>query len=51
MIAAILILIIDAIFLVMIVGLYGGHVLFMTFFNKTTNEALKKSEKYGYNFI
>jgi palmitoyltransferase ZDHHC9/14/18 len=37
-------------FLVMLGGLYTGHIIFMCHFKKTTNEALKRSEKYGYSF-
>ena len=36
------------IFSFMLIGLYLGHVVFQCYFRKTTNEALKKSEKYGY---
>jgi len=49
-IAAAVLLVIDVLFLIMLGGLYGGHIIFMTIYNKTTNEALKRSEKYGYNF-
>ena len=49
-IAAAILLVIDVLFLIMLGGLYGGHIIFMTVYNKTTNEALKRSEKYGYNF-
>ena len=48
--AAISLIIISALFLIMLGGLYGGHIIFMSVYNKTTNEALKRSEKYGYNF-
>lgn len=37
-----------SIFLFMLFGLYSGHIIFLCFMKKTTNEALKKSEKYGY---
>ena len=33
----------------MLGGLYFGHIVFMCVYTKSTNEALKKSEKYGYN--
>lgn len=49
--AAILLIVVCTFFLIMLGGLYGGHLVFMCVFNKTTNEALKKSEKYGYNFM
>ena len=48
--AAILLIIIAFLFLIMLGGLYGGHIIFMCIYNKTTNEALKRSEKYGYKF-
>ena len=48
--AAIILLIIDMIFIIMLGGLYGGHIIFMCVYSKTTNEALKRSEKYGYKF-
>lgn len=38
------------VFLVMLAGLFIGHLLFMCYYKKTTNEALKRSEKYGYKF-
>jgi hypothetical protein len=46
----ILLIIVAFIFLVMLGGLYIGHIVFMCHFKKTTNEALKRSEKYGYSF-
>ena len=49
-IAAVVLLVIDVLFLIMLGGLYGGHIIFMAIYNKTTNEALKRSEKYGYKF-
>jgi hypothetical protein len=33
----------------MLIGLFMGHIVFQCYFRKTTNEALKKSEKYGYS--
>jgi len=42
---------IDAVFFILMLGgLYFGHIIFMCVYNKSTNEALKKSEKYGYLF-
>ena len=38
------------IFLIMLAGLFIGHLMFMCYYKKTTNEALKRSEKYGYKF-
>ena len=46
---AVLIIIVAAFFLIMLTGLYCGHLFFLGIKQKTTNEALKKSEKYGYN--
>jgi hypothetical protein len=43
-----LLLLISIVFLIMIGGLYGGHIYFMMRLSKTTNEALKNSD--GYNF-
>jgi hypothetical protein len=37
-----------ACFVFMLTGLFIGHLYFQGFLIKTTNEALKKSEKYGY---
>jgi membrane-associated protease RseP (regulator of RpoE activity) len=48
--AAIILIIIAVLFVIMLGGLYGGHIIFMCVYNKTTNEALKRSEKYGYKF-
>ena len=48
--AAIILIIVAVLFLIMLGGLYGGHIIFMCIYNKTTNEALKRSEKYGYKF-
>jgi hypothetical protein len=45
-----LLLVVAIIFLVMLAGLFIGHLLFMCYYKKTTNEALKRSEKYGYKF-
>lgn len=45
---AYIIIVYAAIFVIMLTGLYCGHVFFMSIKQKTTNEALKKSEKYGY---
>jgi len=45
-----LLIAIAVIFLFFIIGLYIGHILFMCFYKRTTNEALKRSEKYGYKF-
>lgn len=45
-----LILLVAIIFFVMLTGLFVGHILFMCYYKKTTNEALKRSEKYGYLF-
>ena len=49
-VAAVVVLVIDIIFIIMLGGLYGGHIIFMCIYAKTTNEALKRSEKYGYKF-
>lgn len=46
--AAITLIVIGILFAVMLGGLYFGHIVFMGIYNKTTNEALKRSEKYGY---
>jgi hypothetical protein len=46
----ILLMLMCLIFTIMVGGLYVGHIVFMSSFNKTTNEALKRSEKYGYKF-
>ena len=46
----IILLIFAFIFLIMLGGLYIGHIVFMCHYKKTTNEALKRSEKYGYLF-
>lgn len=46
----ILVMIVAIIFLVMLAGLFIGHLMFMCYYKKTTNEALKRSEKYGYKF-
>ena len=46
----ILLLVVAVIFLVMLAGLFIGHLMFMCYYKKTTNEALKRSEKYGYKF-
>tara|TARA_B110000285_G_scaffold232279_1_gene302970 strand:+ start:674 stop:877 length:204 start_codon:yes stop_codon:yes gene_type:complete len=35
-------------FVFMLLGLFVGHMYFQGYLIKTTNEALKKSEKYGY---
>lgn len=45
-----MLLLIAVVFGVMLGGLYFGHLIFMCIYNKTTNEALKSSEKYGYKF-
>ena len=45
-----LVIIYAFIFFVMLGGLYVGHIVFMCHFKKTTNESLKRSEKYGYVF-
>lgn len=37
-----------AAFVFMLLGLFVGHLYFQGYLIKTTNEALKKSEKYGY---
>ena len=50
LVAAIILIILGVIFMVMLGGLYAGHIIFLSYFQKTTNESLKKSEKYGYNF-
>lgn len=47
---AVTLIIFAVLFLIMLGGLYAGHIAFMCVYNKTTNEALKRSEKYGYNF-
>lgn len=39
------------VFGIMLIGLTGGHLIFMCYYKKTTNEALKKSEKYGYKMV
>lgn len=46
----ILLMVVALIFLVMLAGLFIGHLMFMCYYKKTTNEALKRSEKYGYKF-
>jgi len=46
----ILVIIYAFIFFIMLGGLYVGHIVFMCHFKKTTNESLKRSEKYGYAF-
>ena len=45
-----IVLIVAIVFLLMLTGLFVGHILFMCYYKKTTNEALKRSEKYGYLF-
>jgi len=45
-----IILLLGIIFLIMIGGLYAGHIVFMCVYKKTTNESLKRSEKYGFLF-
>lgn len=45
-----LVIIYAFIFFIMLGGLYVGHIVFMCHFKKTTNESLKRSEKYGYSF-
>lgn len=46
----IMLMIFAVVFLVMLAGLFIGHLMFMCYYKKTTNEALKRSEKYGYKF-
>ena len=48
MVAASFLIFLATIFLFMLFGLYTGHIIFLCWLKKTTNEALKKSEKYGY---
>lgn len=46
-----LLLLITITFGLMLLGLFFGHLIFMCYCKKTTNEALKRSEKYGYSMI
>jgi len=46
-----LLILIGTLFGFMVGGLFVGHIIFMCWFRKTTNESLKRSEKYGYKFV
>lgn len=48
---SILIMFLAVLFGLMLMGLFVGHLVFMCYCQKTTNESLKRGDKHNYNML